>query len=49
MQMFGASTDWSGTIDGPLRVRGSAVALPHLSAPGDTLAGKQYRESLDAR
>lgn len=49
MQMSGASSDWSGTIDGPLRVHGSTVALSHLSAAGDTLAGKQLREPLDGR
>lgn len=49
MQMSGPGADWSCTVNGPLCVYGSAVALPHLSATGDTLAGEQRGESLDAR
>jgi len=49
MQMFGPGADRSCKINGPLCVYGSAVALSHLSAAGDTLAGEQCRESLDAR
>lgn len=44
MQMSGASIDWLGTLDGPVCVHGSTVALSHLPTPGDTLAGEQWRE-----
>lgn len=49
MQMSGSGADRSGKIDGSLRVYGSAVALPHLSTAGNTLAGEQHGKSLDAR